>query len=88
MANSGRKKSAQNCHEKGHCEKHDLLKRISKTFAYLIMKIIWIEKNAKNLSHSINVLVQFWNISFKNIYKLYYLFKNGVMLVNSIAHFI
>ena len=29
------------------------IKCISKTFAYLIMKKIWIDKNAKLLSHSI-----------------------------------
>ena len=53
MANRGRTKIVQNCHGKVKLSKTRPIKRLSKTFAYLIMKKNWIEKIAKLLSHSI-----------------------------------
>ena len=39
------------------------IKRISKTFAYLIMKKYWMEKIAKLLSHSILITPEKWHSS-------------------------
>ena len=67
MANRGRKKNLQ-----VKLCKIRPIKRIAKTFTYLIMKKNWIEKIAKLLSHSI----EFVNFAVENSKPLLDIFSN------------